>query len=139
MTCSQFVKSKMPEARCFRREGDDVWFVTKSNEHEVGFATGLTGAEAWQVAARQLGFYDEPKVALDEQVGDAAKPEAVNHPDHYNASPIECIDAIEAALTPEEFRGFIKGNVLKYVWREKHKAGDQDLAKAAWYLNRLKK
>jgi hypothetical protein len=66
-------------------------------------------------------------------------PEAVNHPDHYNASPIECIDAIEAALTPEEFRGFIKGNVLKYVWREKHKAGDQDLAKAAWYVNRLKK
>lgn len=66
-------------------------------------------------------------------------PEAVNHPNHYNASSIECIDAIEAALTPEEFRGFIKGNVLKYVWREKHKAGDQDLAKATGYLNRLKK
>jgi hypothetical protein len=64
-------------------------------------------------------------------------PEAVNHPDHYNASSIEAIDAIEAALTPEEFRGFIKGNVLKYVWREKHKSGDQDLAKATWYLNRL--
>jgi len=129
----------MPEARCFCREGTDVWIVTKSNEHEVGFATGRTGAEAWQAAARKLKFYDEPKVALDEQVGNAAKPEAVNHPDHYNASGIECIDAIEAALTPEEFRGFLKGNVIKYVWREKHKAGDQDLAKATWYLNRLKK
>lgn len=62
----------------------------------------------------------------------------VNHPPHYNASSIETIDAIEAALTPEEFRGYIKGNVLKYVWREKHKGGDQDLAKATWYLNRLK-
>lgn len=63
--------------------------------------------------------------------------EKVNHPDHYNASGIECIDAIEAALTPEEFRGFCKANALKYIWREKHKAGDQDLAKATWYLNRL--
>lgn len=61
----------------------------------------------------------------------------VNHPPHYTAAGIECIDAIEAALTPEEFRGFIKGNAMKYCWREKHKGGDQDLAKAAWYLNRL--
>ena len=64
-------------------------------------------------------------------------PEKVNHPAHYNASGIECIDAIEAALTPEEFRGFIKANALKYIWREKHKGGDEDLKKAAWYLNRL--
>lgn len=63
--------------------------------------------------------------------------EKVNHPDHYNASGIECIDGIEAALTPEEFRGFCKANALKYIWREKHKGGDEDLKKAAWYLNRL--
>ena len=35
--------------------------------------------------------------------------------DHYRHGEIECIDAIQAALTPEEFRGFCKGNVLKYV------------------------
>jgi hypothetical protein len=63
--------------------------------------------------------------------------ETVDHPAHYNASGIECIEAIEAALTPEEFRGFIKGNALKYVWREKHKGGNNDLKKAAWYLNEL--
>jgi hypothetical protein len=50
-------------------------------------------------------------------------------------SSIECIDAIRAALTPEEFRGFCKGNILKYVWREKHKAGDIDLGKAGDYVN----
>lgn len=67
-------------------------------------------------------------------------PDLVNHPPHYQSpNGIESIDAIEAALTPEEFRGFCKGNALKYCWREKHKGGDQDLAKAAWYLNRLKK
>lgn len=60
----------------------------------------------------------------------------VNHPAHYNDGSIECIDAIEAALTPEEFRGYCKGNILKYVWRERHK-GENSLFKAQWYLNRL--
>ncbi len=61
----------------------------------------------------------------------------VNHPDHYNQSEIECIDAIQAALTPDEFRGYCKGNVLKYVWRERHKGNAQSLKKARWYLDRL--
>ena len=61
----------------------------------------------------------------------------VNHPDHYTKGDVECIDAIEAALTPEEFRGYIKGNVLKYIWRERSKGNDEDLSKARWYLNRL--
>ena len=62
----------------------------------------------------------------------------VNHPPHYTAGgAIECIDAIEAALTPEEFRGFCKGNVLKYLWRMNHKGGAQDLQKGLWYLQRL--
>ena len=63
-------------------------------------------------------------------------PETVNHPDHYNAGAVECIDAIESALTPEEFRGYCKGNALKYIWRERHK-GEDSLAKGAWYLARL--
>ena len=62
--------------------------------------------------------------------------DSVNQPEHYRQGEIECIDAIEAALTPEEFRGYCKGNVLKYVWRERHK-GTDSLAKAEWYLRRL--
>ena len=47
--------------------------------------------------------------------------DAVNSPEHY-LGKIECIDAIEAALTPEEFRGFCKGNIIKYIFRERLKA-----------------
>ena len=65
------------------------------------------------------------------------KNDAVNHPSHYNNGQIECIDAIKAALTDEEFRGFCKGNVLKYTWRERHKGGNESLKKAAWYLEQL--
>lgn len=61
----------------------------------------------------------------------------VNHPSHYADGGIECIEAIEAQLTPEEYRGFLKGNVAKYVWREKNKGGVESLKKAQWYLDRL--
>ena len=61
----------------------------------------------------------------------------VNHPAHYTDGGIECIEAIEAQLTPEEFRGYMKGNCVKYLWREKHKGGIESLRKAQWYLNRL--
>jgi hypothetical protein len=76
-----------------------------------------------------------------EIVGDASGHviDTVNHPPHYNQGGIECIDAIQAALTPEEFRGYCKGNALKYTWRERIKGQDESLKKALWYLNRAQK
>lgn len=61
----------------------------------------------------------------------------VNHPAHYTTGKVECIDAIEAQLTPEEFRGYLKGNIAKYIWRERHKGGVESQRKARWYLDRL--
>jgi hypothetical protein len=65
------------------------------------------------------------------------QPDQVNHPPHYTDGGIECIEAIEAALTPEEFRGYCKGNLIKYAWRERMKGGVESLKKARWYLDRL--
>ena len=65
------------------------------------------------------------------------QPDLVNHPPHYNDGSIECIDAIEAQLTPEEWRGYLKGSIAKYNWRERHKGGTESLRKARFYLNRL--
>ena len=67
------------------------------------------------------------------------KTDNVNSPIHYNKNShgIECIQAIRAALTDEEFRGYCKGNVLKYTWRENYKNKVEDLEKASWYLNKL--
>ena len=61
----------------------------------------------------------------------------VEKPVHYAAGSVECIDAIEAQMTPEEFRGYLKGNVVKYLWRERKKGGKESLKKARWYLNKL--
>jgi hypothetical protein len=63
--------------------------------------------------------------------------DSVNHPSHYTQGSVETIDYMESCLTPEEFCGGCKMNVLKYVSREKFKNGTEDLKKARWYLDRL--
>lgn len=62
----------------------------------------------------------------------------VNHPSHYCNGAVECIDAIKASFADKEaFRGFLKGNIMKYVFRYEQKNGLEDLRKAKWYLDRL--
>ena len=62
----------------------------------------------------------------------------VDHPPHYNNGHIECIEAIEAMLTPDEYIGYLRGNSLKYLWRFRYKNKPiEDLRKARWYEERL--
>ena len=62
----------------------------------------------------------------------------VNSPLHYLKGKKETIDVIQDCMTDDEYHGYLKGNVLKYVSRYKFK-GEQleDLQKAQWYLNKL--
>jgi hypothetical protein len=63
----------------------------------------------------------------------------VHKPAHYNSGKVEAIEAIEASMSPEEFKGYLKGNALKYLWRYAYKGKPtQDLDKAEWYLARLR-
>jgi hypothetical protein len=59
------------------------------------------------------------------------------NPSHYTTGAIECIEAIEASMTPEAFKGFLKGNCMKYLFRYEKKNGLEDLKKCEWYLNHL--
>ena len=64
--------------------------------------------------------------------------DVVNSPGHYRQGGIEAIDAIQASMTREEFKGYLKGNAQKYLWRYRHKGKPaEDLRKAKWYLDRL--
>lgn len=72
------------------------------------------------------------------QIADVEISEKDNiNPNHYIFGGIETIEYLKAKLTPEEYRGFLKGNVLKYVSREAEKNGEEDLKKAKWYLDKL--
>jgi len=58
------------------------------------------------------------------------------NPSHYKQGSIECIEAIKSALG-DGFPDYLRGNVMKYIWRYKEKGGVDDLRKSAWYLDRL--
>ncbi len=63
----------------------------------------------------------------------------VNHPSHYTQGEVECYEAIKACSTPEAYQGWLRGNIMKYLWRYKHKGNStQNLNKAQWFLNKLK-
>ena len=87
--------------------------------------------------AEELSRMTNEEIVRRARLREAQANDPVNYPEHYKSGEIECIDAIEAALTPEEFRGYLKGNVFKYTWRERLKGGDESMAKARWYINRL--
>lgn len=66
------------------------------------------------------------------------KTDNINQPPHYNTGDIECIQAIQSSMTTRQFQGYLKGNVMKYIWRYEYKSKVvEDLKKANWYLERL--
>ena len=86
--------------------------------------------------AANIYFSDEdgePVNALTDEEGDP-----VNAPSHYKAGGVECIELLRQNLTPEQYKGFLLGNVQKYIFRCQAKGcEEQDLRKAEWYLRRL--
>lgn len=101
----------------------------------TGVVTHIHSLGNFRDASRWSEFSEEFKVRKIE-----ATPveDNVNSPAHYGSGNIECIDYIEDFLTKEEFIGYLRGNIAKYMhrWRRKGKPVE-DLEKANWYLNRL--
>lgn len=120
-----------------------------SEAEDSGTGTGGTGRGGADVVSQAAWF-----APVEEEISDCpggvcpvpwavkeevpvVKEDQVNHPSHYTDGGIECIEAIEAQLTAEEYQGYLRGNCVKYLWRWRHKGGKTDLAKAQWYLDRL--
>lgn len=82
-------------------------------------------------------FIDLPEY-YDDNI-DSENNDPVNHPAHYTAGGIECIDAIAAALTSQNdpMAAWLTGQCLKYLWRWPLKNGLEDLKKTRFYLDRL--
>ena len=62
--------------------------------------------------------------------------DTVNRPAHYaKQGDIECIEVLEQlSADGHDFRIL---NAIKYLWRYRHKGGDESLRKAVWYINRV--
>ncbi len=57
--------------------------------------------------------------------------------EHYKGKAVQPWAAMEAWMTPEEFRGYLRGCVIKYVARCYDKGGVEDLKKAGHYIQKL--
>lgn len=123
------------------RECQTCFFEDLPGSHEPCTRCGMDNS-MWQ--AKRETEPPQPDLAAsafavnsDAMEPDANKSDPVNHPSHYTRGGIECIDAIRAALTAEEWRGYCKGNAIKYIWRERYKGGNESLEKADWYLCKM--
>jgi hypothetical protein len=56
---------------------------------------------------------------------------------HYTSQQIQPIEYMVASMEPQQFIGFLKGNVIKYISRADKKNKTEDLHKARVYLNWL--
>lgn len=119
-----------------------------SKTKNFGIGTGGTGGEGTDAISKTSWFAPVDEVSdcpggvcpvpwATKEEAPVIQEDVVNHPAHYTDGGIECIEAIEASLTIQEYRGYLKGNIQKYVWRERHKGGTESLKKAQWYLDRL--
>ena len=125
--------------------GDRVVSLEDGYKSEAGWPNGVvTATHEPESGLYRVKFDDKSDETWIHFASDMkhAEPESdpINHPAHYAGSNgIECIDAMRATLTPEEFRGYCKGAAFKYIWRERQKGGNESLAKAVWYLNEAQK
>jgi len=55
--------------------------------------------------------------------------------DHYSRLEITPWEYMEAVLSPEEFIGYLKGNIIKYLSRSKNP--EEDMRKAEHYSRKL--
>lgn len=83
--------------------------------------------------------YDFYSLANENEGTEKTLDDKVNHPSHYQGRKgIDVIEFLYQQLTFEEFKGFMKGNMIKYPVRAGRKDNElADIKKARDYADRL--
>ena len=109
--------------------GSKEWFVDGKRHREDGPAAIYNdGHSEWWINGEE--------VSEEEMIGDESAFQVGG--DHYAKQPIQPWDYMEACMSEEEFKGYLRGNVIKYVSRYDKKGGLQDIDKAMHYLEKLR-
>ena len=129
------------------RDGQDVTinYIYYDGLHGAWPVNGCIGEEEDDYRWTSEGKYDlerESDLDLIEVIETATPPKSrkrdmVNNPIHYGTGDIECIDYIQDFLTEEEYIGYLRGNIAKYLHRWRYKNGLEDLKKSEWYGAKL--
>jgi hypothetical protein len=111
------------------------------NKNIEDWVTQQGRPDYWRSYQEDKSYEDEAPQSSSYQLeedSESVREDEVYHPSHYNKGKVECIEAIEAMLTPEEYLGYLRGNSLKYHWRFRYKKKPRpDLLKALWYDERV--
>ena len=90
-------------------------------------------SEDWNKLRKEMNNDDEGEILYS-----SVPYHEVERPAHYNRKGIEALSAIEASMSQAEFIGYLKGNIMKYLWRYGYKnSPKKDLGKARFYLDYL--
>ena len=84
-----------------------------------------------------IAVYQDGFVPVENYTAITGEEDIINKPKHYTQAGIEAIDYLKMTMPNEAFKGFLEGNVKKYMHRFRFKNGIEDLKKANWYLNKL--
>lgn len=102
---------------------------------QTGSVTEVSSGYVYE--SRWRDFEDTEDIEIKPITYPIKETDPVNHPAHYGLGKIECIEYIQDFLTTEEYIGYLRGNIAKYMHRWRYKNGVEDLKKARWYQDRL--
>jgi len=109
-------------------DGDPIFILLTGSAHGFDFEV---------VQEEPEGLCPDPMPVVKPEDDLWQPTDNVNNPSHYGNGQIECIDYLEDFMTTEEFIGYLRGNIGKYLHRCRYKNGLEDLRKAEWYLKKL--
>jgi len=117
----------------------DVIEVNDADKMLVGYADGWCCFTALWHQNFEPYVEDPTKVKAPTELteGTSKGVDNVNSPSHYGQGEIEAIVYIKDFLTEEEYIGYLRGNIAKYLHRWRYKNGLEDLKKAQVYLGWL--
>lgn len=127
--------------RDYRRGGFRVSAFSKNYTVEELKALGLeVEGDPKEIPLFNPEEYQEAREEMGEDFIEMEKIDEYIEPDYYHngTDGADTIEMIYRTFPFEHFRGFMKGNVIKYVTRYDRKNGPEDLKKAHTYLDRLR-
>jgi hypothetical protein len=102
---------------------------------------GSCAKQCAECAVDERSAKRKPSITLEDYARMEAEHEAITSPAHYKVCEgLDVVDMIRAVLTPEQFRGYCLGNLIKYRMRagKKTMSPMEDLGKAHVYETWLK-
>ncbi len=129
---SKITLAQAPWENTVTDKEESVWgYLVNNRQAELKEVADACGVEEEYVdkLVNRIGSpnWRKEASALDAQIGG----------EHYKNMSVQPWQALEAWLTPDEYRGYHKATAISYLARERSKGGTQDIQKAIHHLQRL--